>query len=754
MTLFWTDSCYLRRHPVRFHILDNLLPTSRHHFSYSLFLRGFPILLTLLAITFLVGLPEITNAENNRAILIYVVKRGDTLSEIALRYQVSVEQLRRWNRLDDDRIIRGQNLKLWPHSPPKWYVVRSGDTLSEIASQYGTSITSLRRLNNVSRDRIYPGQKIRLREYHGDMEDQTTYVVKRDETLWDIARLYSLSVSDLKDLNGLERDLITPGQVLKITQPSEEWPEEQDQFEYVVKRGDCLSTIALRFNVGLRLLRELNNLKGDRIYPGQNLQLRPSSLDEAVHIVRPEETLSSIAHKYHVGLADLVEINGIEGNKILVGQKLRIKSAPVSAHLVERGDALWEIAQAYGMDVKEIKALNGLTTDRIYPGQRLKLSAKRSEPFETFTVKKGDYLGEIARLHQMSVAELKRTNGLRSSLIRPGDKLKVRPLLGRGTEWRELSEIDWDDLMSALGGFKKIEAGNGPYYQIRPKAARQKHARYYERVHRSPLRSYKQARKLLQAFEHEIMRLNRLSNVLDGWHFVLDPGHGGLDPGAVVEALDGNGEKIYVVEDEYVYDVALRVYAMLYLHGAHVTMTLLSPNHLIRHSNPPTRTFVNEKNEVYNSYELNRKNRWQCWPIGGRNGNLTYRLRIARKAFKRVPRKRRVFLSFHADIDPTAPEAALVIYYKSKNGDRRHQASRNFAEILLSALGAGAHARGQNLKVLRDNPAYVSVALELRNLAYTDHAWALRYEELRQRDAEKVVKGVLDYVNKTTHGNS
>jgi hypothetical protein len=40
----------------------------------------------------------------------------------------------------------------------------------------------------------------------------------------------------------------------------------------------------------------------------------------------------------------------------------------------------------------------------------------------------------------------------------------------------------------------------------------------------------------------------------------------------------------------------------------------------------------------------------------------------------------------------------------------------------------------------------VKVVLELRNLAYTDHAWALRFEQLRQRDAEKVVKGVLDYV--------
>ena len=65
---------------------------------------------------------------------------------------------------------------------------------------------------------------------------------------------------------------------------------------------------------------------------------------------------------------------------------------------------------------------------------------------------------------------------------------------------------------------------------------------------------------------------------------------------------------------------------------------------------------------------------------------------------------------------------------------------------LLPSLGAGAHARGQSLAVLRNNPASIKVLIELRNLAYTDHAWALRFEQIRHRDAEKVVKGLLDYV--------
>jgi N-acetylmuramoyl-L-alanine amidase len=120
-------------------------------------------------------------------------------------------------------------------------------------------------------------------------------------------------------------------------------------------------------------------------------------------------------------------------------------------------------------------------------------------------------------------------------------------------------------------------------------------------------------------------------------------------------------------------------------------------------------------------------------------------VQIARSAFANASPGRRVFLSFHADIDPKAPEVPLVLFYQSRNGKRLDRASRQFARSLLPALGAGARVRGQGLGVLRNNPADVKVLIELRNMAYRDHVWALRFEQLRHRDAEKVVRGLLDY---------
>ena len=59
-------------------------------------------------------------------------------------------------------------------------------------------------------------------------------------------------------------------------------------------------------------------------------------------------------------------------------------------------------------------------------------------------------------------------------------------------------------------------------------------------------------------------------------------------------------------------------------------------------------------------------------------------------------------------------------------------------------MGAGAKTRGRSLGVLRNNPATYKLLVEMRNLAFDDHIWAVRYEQLRRRDAEKVVQALLN----------
>ncbi len=94
----------------------------------------------------------------------YTVKRGDSLSEIAERFGSSVSELRSLNSLRSDTIQVGQRLSLPGGEPVRAseHTIRSGETLSEIAELYRVSLTSLRRENNINGDRIMVGQILRI----------------------------------------------------------------------------------------------------------------------------------------------------------------------------------------------------------------------------------------------------------------------------------------------------------------------------------------------------------------------------------------------------------------------------------------------------------------------------------------------------------------------------------------------------------------------------------------------------------------
>ncbi len=657
---------------------------------------------------------------------VHIVSAGDTLSEIAERHGITVANLREWNGLRSDRILRGQRLFL--AAEPDGGTVPADDSQNEDDTDAA-----------------------------GMPSGPAAYTVRSGDTLGDIARAHSLPINTIKDINELEGDRIYPGQVLRLRDPKpsaagagEASPaDEAFQEDYIVQRGDTLSHIAQRFDVSISLLKRLNSMRGSRIYAGQKLKLRPATgRDRGFHIVLSGETLSEIAECYGIPVKTLQEINGIEGSAIFAGQRLLLRAVSKTVHIVEPGDALSEIAQTYGMRVTELMALNGLKSSRIYPGQELKLSDPAAGRLTTYTVCPGDSLIEIAQLHRMTLPELRNLNDIRGSVIHPGQILKVRPILGRGEHPLPLltpEEIDWSAFNVALADMPRLDCGNGPYYGYAPRVGEQNGCDYLEESPSRPLTCYRRARRLFEAFEREVEAIGRLSRKLEGWHIVLDPGHGGIDPGTITRTTDGTGKPVYVVEDEYVYDITLRVYVLLKLHGANVTLTILSPNHLIRRSDPPTQTFVHQRDEVYNSETLNRKNGDKQWPIGGRRG-LEARVRLAREAFRNVPSSRRIFLSIHADNSPNTPNVPVVLYYSSsKYTDRK---SRSFARALLPALGAGAQIRAQRLAVLRDNPASYKVLVEIRNMVHPDHSWALRFEELRQRDAEKIVRGLLDWVSR------
>jgi peptidoglycan endopeptidase LytF len=103
-------------------------------------------------------------------------------------------------------------------------------------------------------------------------------------------------------------------------------------------------------------------------------------------------------------------------------------------HIVARGDTYYSIARDHHTTVTALKATNpGVDPRKLQLGQKIKVpaaapaAAGRPEAHDSsaYVVKSGDYLGKIAKRHNVTVARLREVNGLTSDRIRVGQKLKL-----------------------------------------------------------------------------------------------------------------------------------------------------------------------------------------------------------------------------------------------------------------------------------------------------------------------------------------
>ena len=103
-----------------------------------------------------------TQTTNSATQITYIVKKGDTLSEIAAKYGTNYQKLAEINGIaDPDKIYAGQVIKINGSSTSITYTVQKGDTLTAIAKKYGTTINKIANDNNIADpDKIYTGQKL------------------------------------------------------------------------------------------------------------------------------------------------------------------------------------------------------------------------------------------------------------------------------------------------------------------------------------------------------------------------------------------------------------------------------------------------------------------------------------------------------------------------------------------------------------------------------------------------------------------
>lgn len=162
----------------------------------------------------------------------------------------------------------------------------------------------------------------------------TEHVVKSGETLSEIAERYGLSVKKLMLLNGIEdADLVEAGTKLKLPDGAAAktgggGSDSRAQAGHTVSSGETLSEIAERYSISVQELMELNGLEdADLVQVGQRLKV-PGAKAGRVHVVQPGETLTQIAGRYEVPVAQLVSLNKLDSPDTLrAGTELTVGPA-------------------------------------------------------------------------------------------------------------------------------------------------------------------------------------------------------------------------------------------------------------------------------------------------------------------------------------------------------------------------------------------------------------------------------------------
>jgi membrane-bound lytic murein transglycosylase D len=189
-----------------------------------------------------------SNEANENPSDFYEVQKGDNLLSIAKKFNVSLEDLKKWNNLDGLNVEQGSKLALVNNDAEQAnettyksevkiteHMVEKGENLGSIARKYDVSISDIKDWNKMEDNNVQLGAKIIVGKRHvvssdnknitakkeniavNDRDEVKLYYVKKGDSLFSIAKKYpGVSISDLKKWNGIKNESLKAGMKLKI----------------------------------------------------------------------------------------------------------------------------------------------------------------------------------------------------------------------------------------------------------------------------------------------------------------------------------------------------------------------------------------------------------------------------------------------------------------------------------------------------------------------------------------------------------
>lgn len=197
----------------------------------------------------------------------------------------------------------------------------------------------------------------------GDDPGDTSYVVKKGDTLSGIAKANKTTVAEIKDWNNLKTDVIKPGQILIVGEPATtdkkvEVPVVVDDklnvSTYTVEKGDTLWSIAKKFDVTVKQIYAWSELTSETIKPGQILTVSGSETPKDNN-----EQESSTEKKEITSEQVVVTEKNVKSTKLIVNKvEIDLADSEWIEYTLQSGDNLKKIAKKYNTYTDAIRKVN------------------------------------------------------------------------------------------------------------------------------------------------------------------------------------------------------------------------------------------------------------------------------------------------------------------------------------------------------------------------------------------------------------